>query len=106
MRAFPAARTRRPARRRTLSRRAGRKRAGMDINQLIADNGACFYAIAFIWTFLEGETFVLFAGFAAAQGLLDPWLLFAMSCLGSFSGYQFYFWLGRKFGVQLLNRFP
>ena len=36
----------------------------MDISQLIADHGACFYLIAFIWTFLEGETFVLFAGFA------------------------------------------
>jgi membrane protein DedA with SNARE-associated domain len=78
----------------------------MDINQLIADNGACFYAIAFIWTFLEGETVILFAGFAAAQGLLDPWLLFSVACLGSFSGDQFYFWLGRKFGVQLLRRYP
>src|SRR5881275_719161 len=106
MRAFPAARTRRPARRRTLSRRAGRKRAGMDINQLIADNGACFYAIAFIWTFLEGETVILFAGFAAAQGLIDPFLLLAAAWLGSFSGDQCYFWLGRQFGTRLLDRFP
>src|SRR5207237_10895331 len=106
MRAFPAARTRRPARRRTLSRRAGRKRAGMDINQLIADNGACFYAIAFVWTFLEGETIILFAGFAAAQGLIDPWLLLSAAWLGSFSGDQFYFWIGRHFGVGLLDRFP
>src|ERR1051325_2353234 len=75
MRAFPAAKNRRPAWRRALSRRAGRKRAGMDINQLIADNGACFYPIAFIWTFLEGEPVILFAGFAAAQGLIDPLLL-------------------------------
>jgi hypothetical protein len=35
----------------------------MDLNQLIAQNGACFYVIAFVWTFLEGETFILF-GFA------------------------------------------
>ena len=78
----------------------------MDINQLIADNGACFYAIAFVWTFLEGETIILFAGFAAAQGLIDPWLLLSSAWLGSFSGDQFYFWIGRHFGVGLLDRFP
>jgi membrane protein DedA with SNARE-associated domain len=78
----------------------------MDINQLIADNGACFYAIVILWTFLEGETIVLFAAFAAAQGLLDPWLLLGAACLGSFAGDQFYFWLGRNFGLRLLERFP
>src|SRR5713101_7529926 len=71
-----------------------------------AQSGACFYAIAFIWTLLEGETFVLFAGFAAAQGLVDPVLLLVAAWLGSFSGDQCYFWLGRHFGVRLLDRFP
>src|SRR5437879_9221632 len=78
----------------------------MDISRLIAENGACFYLIAFIWTFLEGETFVLFAAFAAAQGLLNPALLFLATWLGSFSGDQTYFWIGRYFGLRLLNRFP
>jgi membrane protein DedA with SNARE-associated domain len=78
----------------------------MDINQLIANNGACFYVIAFVWTFLEGETFILFAAFAAAQGLLNPWLLLGCAWLGSFSGDQCYFWLGRQYGVGLLHRFP
>jgi len=78
----------------------------MDLNQLIAQNGACFYVIAFVWTFLEGETFILFAGFAAAHGLVDPWLLLTAAWLGSFSGDQFYFWLGRHFGIRLLNRYP
>jgi membrane protein DedA with SNARE-associated domain len=78
----------------------------MDLNQLIAENGAWFYAIIFVWTFLEGETVVLFAGFAAAQGLVDPVLLLIAAWLGSFAGDQCYFWLGRKFGVQLLARFP
>src|SRR5438477_2949988 len=78
----------------------------MDINQLIAHNGACFYAIAFIWTFLEGETVILFAGFAAAQGLVDPMLLLIAAWLGSFAGDQTYFWLGRNFGTRLLDRFP
>jgi membrane protein DedA with SNARE-associated domain len=78
----------------------------MDINQLIAQNGLCFYIIAFLWTFLEGETVILFAGFAAAQGLIDPWLLLAAAWGGSFSGDQCYFWLGRRYGVRLLDRFP
>ena len=78
----------------------------MDLNQLIAQNGACFYLIIFVWTFLEGETVVLFAGFAAAQGLVDPVLLLIAAWLGSFAGDQAYFWLGRHFGVRLLDRFP
>lgn len=78
----------------------------MDIHQLIADNGAYFYVIAFVWTFLEGETFILFAAFAAAQGLLNPWLLLSCAWLGSFSGDQCYFLLGRRYGVALLDRFP
>jgi membrane protein DedA with SNARE-associated domain len=78
----------------------------MDVNQLIAEHGAWFYLIAFIWTFLEGETVVLFAGFAAAQGLLNPVAVLVATWLGSYSGDQGYFWLGRHFGRTILNRFP
>lgn len=78
----------------------------MDISQLIAQNGVFFYPIAFVWTFLEGETIILFAGFAAAQGLVDPWLLLGSAWLGSFCGDQCYFWIGRNFGTALLDRFP
>src|ERR1700756_3350075 len=78
----------------------------MDLQQLIAENGTCFYLIAFLWTFLEGETFVLFAGFAAAQGLLNPFLLLTAVWLRSFSRDQTYFWIGRCFGLRLLKRFP
>jgi membrane protein DedA with SNARE-associated domain len=78
----------------------------MRIHQLIADHGAYFYLIVFVWTFLEGETIVLFAGFAAAQGLLRPEPLIIAACLGSFAGDQTYFWLGRHFGQGVLKRFP
>jgi membrane protein DedA with SNARE-associated domain len=74
--------------------------------RLIADYGTYFYPIAIVWTFFEGETVILIAGFAAAQGLLDPFLLVFAAWLGSFSGDQCYFWLGRNYGVQLLARFP
>ena len=86
--------------------RQGGKRLGMDIDQLIAEYGTYTYLIAFIWTFLEGETIVLFSGFAAAQGLLNPILLLAAAWLGSFAGDQVYFWIGRHFGLRILNRFP
>jgi membrane protein DedA with SNARE-associated domain len=78
----------------------------MHIHQLIAENGAYFYLIVFIWTYLEGETIVLFAGFAAAQGLLRPEPLILAALLGSFAGDQTYFWLGRYFGQAVLRRFP
>ncbi len=78
----------------------------MDISQLIAEHGSWAYPIVFVWTFLEGETIVLFAGFAAAQGLLDPRLILLAAGLGSFAGDQTYFWIGRHFGRRLLGRFP
>src|SRR2546428_10537921 len=78
----------------------------MDLHQLIAEYGAYTYLGAFVWTFLEGETVVLFAGFAAAQGLLNPLLLLVVAWLGSFAGDQTYFWIGRHFGLGILNRFP
>ncbi len=78
----------------------------MDINLAIAEHGAWFYPITFLWTFLEGETFVIFAGAAAQQGLLHlPWLI-AAAWLGSFAGDQFYFLIGRIWGPRLLERYP
>ncbi len=77
----------------------------MDL-QLVADYGVFFYLLIFVWTFFEGETIVLFAAFAAAHGLLDPWLLVVSAGLGSYLGDQCYFWLGRRYGVRLLKRFP
>jgi membrane protein DedA with SNARE-associated domain len=78
----------------------------MDLQQLIIDYGEWFYPFTFAWTFLEGETFVIFAGFAAEQGLLNIWKLIAAAWLGSFSGDQFYFFIGRRYGHRLLQRFP
>lgn len=78
----------------------------MDIQQIIVDYGVWFYPITFIWAFLEGETFVIFAGAAASQGLLNIYLLGMAAWFGSFCGDQLYFWIGRRWGVSLLNRFP
>jgi membrane protein DedA with SNARE-associated domain len=78
----------------------------MDLQQLIFDYGDWFYPCTFLWTFLEGETFVIFAGYAAEQGLLSLWKLVLAAWLGSFAGDQFYFFIGRRFGHRLLKRFP
>ena len=76
------------------------------VHQLVNDYGAWIYALIFLWTFFEGETFVLFAGLAASKGYLDFGAVFFAAWLGSFAGDQLYFWIGRKWGTALLNRMP
>lgn len=73
---------------------------------LVAAYGSWFYAATFLWTFIEGETFVIFAGVLIAQGLLDGPFLLACAWLGSFCGDQCYFSIGRFFGPRLIRRFP
>jgi membrane protein DedA with SNARE-associated domain len=78
----------------------------MDLERFIVEHGAWSYLVTFIWTFFEGETFVLLAGFAAAQGMLNAPLLIVAAALGSFAGDQCYFWIGRHFGLRLVARRP
>ena len=78
----------------------------MDFHRFILEHGTLSYLVTFAWTFFEGETFVLFAGFAASQGLLAWPLLMVAAWLGSFAGDQTYFWIGRHFGTRLLARQP
>jgi membrane protein DedA with SNARE-associated domain len=78
----------------------------MDVERFIIEHGAWTYLITFVWTFFEGETFVLLAGFAAAHGLLEAPLLLAAAALGSFGGDQCYFWIGRHFGLRLMAKRP
>lgn len=78
----------------------------MDLAQIAADYGDYIYPIIFILTFLEGETLVIFGGVLAHQGYLSWPLLFFSAWIGSFCGDQFYFWVGRRWGKDLLVRFP
>ncbi len=77
-----------------------------DILAKIQENGDIFYVITFLWTAVEGETFVIFAGYAAHLGLLSLPILIACAWLGSFCGDQVYFFLGRRYGHSLVSRFP
>jgi membrane protein DedA with SNARE-associated domain len=78
----------------------------VDILEAIKEYGNYYYAIVFMWTFLEGETFVIFSGVAAREGILDLPTLIAFAWLGSFLGDQLYFLIGRRYGARLLLRFP
>lgn len=64
------------------------------------------YAAVAIGTFLEGETVLLLAGFAAHRGHLDLAGVILCAFLGSLFGDQLYFWLGRRHGAAFLARRP
>jgi len=73
---------------------------------LIQEYESLFYLITFAWTYVEGETFVIFAGYACHEGYLNIYWLIGAAWIGSFCGDQTWFFLGRKFGRQLVERFP
>lgn len=75
--------------------------AGMET--LVAVYG---YAAVLLGTFLEGETVLVIAGFAAHRGYLAlPWVMI-WAFTGTFFGDQLYFVLGRRYGAVLLGRHP
>jgi len=64
------------------------------------------YLALLIGTFLEGETILVAAGFAAHLGYLElPWV-WVVAFAGSFAGDQLYFFLGRLKGQTFVARRP
>jgi membrane protein DedA with SNARE-associated domain len=62
------------------------------------------YLAILIGTFLEGETIVILAGFAAQLGYLElPWVI-VTAIAGSFSGDQLYYYIGRHWGPKIIAR--
>jgi membrane protein DedA with SNARE-associated domain len=63
--------------------------------------GTYGYPALLVGTFFEGETFLVLAGFAASLGYLDiPWvILFAF--VGTLSGDQVFFYLGRRHSAMV-----
>jgi len=76
------------------------------IHELLRHYGDWFYLITFLWTAIEGETFVIFAGLAAQKGSLNVYLLFVAAWLGSMTGDQVFFFLGRRYGIRILDHMP
>jgi len=75
----------------------------MLLESLIARYG---YATIVVGTFLEGETILVLAGFAAHRGYLNLFGVMACAFIGSLAGDQLYFHLGHRKGQELLNRHP
>ncbi len=75
----------------------------MSISELVASFG--YYAV-FFGALLEGETILIFAGFAAHRGMLDIRYVIAIAFVASTLGDQIFFQLGRLYGVAILGRFP
>ncbi|MGH6623244.1 MAG: DedA family protein, partial [Burkholderiaceae bacterium] len=75
----------------------------MDVESLVAHYG---YVIVLIGALLEGEAVLILAAAAARLGYLHfPWVL-AAAAIGAFIGDNFYFYLGRRYGLQATTRFP
>ena len=64
------------------------------------------YLAVLIGTFLEGETILILGGFASQRGYLDLTWTMAAAFLGTFCGDQFFFFLGRRRGQEILSRRP
>ena len=64
------------------------------------------YLAIVVGTFLEGETILVLGGFAAHRGYLElPWVII-WAFLGTLSGDQLYFYIGRHKGRGVLERRP
>ncbi len=70
-----------------------------NIGQFLADYG---YIAVFIGTFLEGELFLLVAGFFVKSGFLKPIPTVIFSILGALSHELLYFFLGKWKGRHFL----
>ena len=72
------------------------------------NHGPLVYLLILGWTFLEGETVVLLTGALISGGevTLSVALLTFFAVLGSFAGDQTWFYIGRKYGSPLLERWP
>jgi membrane protein DedA with SNARE-associated domain len=75
----------------------------MTLAALIETHG---YWVLAVGCFLEGETVLLLAGYAAYRGYLNPVTVIAIASAAGFAGDQLYFWLGRRHGTALLTRWP
>lgn len=64
------------------------------------------YIAVFLGTVLEGETVLLVAGFLAHREYLDLFWVILVAFAGSMTGDQIFFFLGRRHGNGVLERWP
>lgn len=75
----------------------------MTVATLIAAHG---YWILALGCLLEGETVLVLAALAAHRGYLNPVAVVTIAMTCAFISNQFFFWLGRRHGTALLERWP
>ncbi len=75
-----------------------------ELRQLATDYGAAFYLITFFWAFLEGETFLIFAGLLASQDFMHLEYLIPAAALGTTCGDFLFFCLGRRYGLRMVEK--
>jgi len=73
---------------------------------LIRQHGDAAYSFMFAYAAGHSLLLALFAGYAAHSGALSLGTLIAICWFGSFAGDVVRFWVGRRYGVRLLARFP
>jgi membrane protein DedA with SNARE-associated domain len=64
------------------------------------------YLAILVLTFFEGETIVILAGVAAQLGMLEVQWVILWALAGSFGGDQLWFYIGRRWGPQIIARRP
>jgi membrane protein DedA with SNARE-associated domain len=64
------------------------------------------YLAVFLGTFLEGEAILVIAGFFVERGHMKAIPVTICGFFGAYIGHLFWFWLGRRHGVRLLDRYP
>jgi membrane protein DedA with SNARE-associated domain len=75
----------------------------LSLASLIAAHG---YWILALGCLLEGDTVLVLAALAAHRGYLNPAAVVTIATVCAFAGNQFFFWLGRRHGTALLERWP
>jgi membrane protein DedA with SNARE-associated domain len=77
------------------------------IRQIFADILPTYgYLGIAVGAFIEGETILLLAGYAAQQGMFDIRLVLLLGFVGAFAGDQLWFYLARRHGGQWLAQRP
>ena len=74
--------------------------------ELIRQHGDAAYSLMFAYAASHSLLLTLFAGYAASAGVLGYGTLIVVCWFGSFAGDTIRFWIGRRYGAQLLGRFP
>lgn len=75
----------------------------MSLEHLISQYG---YWAVLIGSFLEGETVLLLGGLFAHSGYLDLFWVIVFAFIGSLTGDQLYFYIGRWKGMALIDKRP